>query len=318
MGLVLAVDIGGTNSRFAAFETGPGHHLVMKETVWLSSVEAQSFDHLMEMLGASDFPYAPSDFDVTVIAVAGPVVGGVYCNVTNVDWDVDFRDGYKKYGFNAAVLINDFAAQAYACRTPAVEGCRVIHEADISPIGTVGVIGAGTGLGHCALVPVPVSELGYVPVPSEAGHISFPCQTPEELDFCRFVMDKRNLSYCCGDEVLTGRGLNILHMYLTGEDLEPREVAAKMKQGNDTLEWYSRFMARCCRNYAISVCATGGLYIAGGIVAKNPFVIEQPVFLNEFFDSSSMGDYLKQIPVFLNDNQESGLYGAALRGVLHI
>lgn len=318
MGLVLAVDIGGTNSRFAAFESGPGHRLVMKETVWLSSVEARSFDHLMEMLAGSDFPYRPSDFEITVIAVAGPVVGGVHCNVTNVDWDVDFRGGYQKYGFRAAVLINDFAAQAYACRTPAVKGCRVIHKAEISTTGTVAVIGAGTGLGHCALVPVPVSELGYVPVPSEAGHISFPCQNAEELDFCKFVMDKRNLSYCCGDEVLTGRGLNMLHLYLTGEDLEAREVADKMKQGGRTLEWYSRFMARCCRNYAISVCATGGLYIAGGIVAKNPFVVEQDVFMEEFFDSSSMGDYLKQIPVFLNDNQESGLYGAALRGVLHI
>ncbi|WP_320008775.1 glucokinase [Maridesulfovibrio sp.] len=318
MGLVLAIDIGGTNSRFAAFKTGPCHQLVMKETVWFSSVEAQSFDHLMDMLAASDFPYSPSDFDVTVIAVAGPVLGGGYCDITNVNWDVDFRGGYEKYGFRSAVLINDFAAQAYACRTPAVDGCRVIHAAEVSPTGTVGVVGAGTGLGHCALVPVPVSELGYVPVPSEAGHISFPCQTPEELDFCRFVMDKRNLSYCCGDEVLTGRGLNILHLYLTGEDLEPREVAAKMKQGNETLEWYSRFLARCCRNYAISVCATGGLYIAGGIVAKNPFVVEHPVFMDEFLDSSSMGDYLKQVPVFLNDNQESGLYGAGLRGVLHV
>lgn len=318
MGLVLAVDIGGTNSRFAAFESGPGHQLAMKETVWLSSVKAKSFYHLMEMLEESEFPYSPSDFDVTVIAVAGPVIGGVYCNVTNVDWDVDFREGYKKYGFNAVVLINDFAAQAYACRTPAVDGCRVIHGAEISPTGTVGVIGAGTGLGHCALVPVPASGLGYVPVSSEAGHASFPCQTAEELDFCKFVMDRRKISYCCGDEVLTGRGLTILHLYLTGEDLESRMVAEKMKQGGKTLEWYSRFLARCCRNYAISVCATGGLYIAGGIVAKNPFVVEQPVFLEEFLESGSMGDFLKQIPVFLNDNQESGLYGAALRGVLHI
>ncbi|WP_432736873.1 glucokinase [Maridesulfovibrio sp. FT414] len=315
MGRVLAVDIGGTNSRFAAFEAGPDGQPVMKETVWLSSKAAKSFGLLMDMLAESEFPYSPQDFDVAVLAPAGPVIRGVYCNVTNVDWDVDFTGGFEKYGFRDAVLINDFVAQAYACRTSAVAGCRVVHDVDVSPTGTVGVIGAGTGLGHCALVPLPGQ--GFAPVPSEAGHISFPAETAEELDFCHYVMDRRGINYCCGDEVLTGRGLTALHRYLAGEELEASEVAARMKEGNRTLEWYARFTARCCRNYALSVCATGGLYISGGIVAKNPFVVEHPVFMDEFLRSSSMNDLLKRIPVFLNDNQDSGLYGAALRGVLH-
>lgn len=316
MGLVLAIDIGGTNSRFAAFEGGPDGCLTMKEKVWLSSREAKSFKHLLQMLDKSEFPYSLQDFDIAVIAVAGPVVRGVYCNVTNVDWDVDISGGGQVYGFKDVVLINDFAAQAYACRTPAVKGCRIVYDAEVSPIGTVGVIGAGTGLGHCALVPV--STLGFVPVPSEAGHITFPFETAEELDFCAFVKERRKISYCYGDEILTGRGITVLHHYLTGEELEPRLVAEKMAQGGKTLEWYAKFTARCCRNYALSVCATGGLYISGGIIAKNPFIVEHPVFMKEFLNSSSMEDLLKKIPVFLNDNQDSGLYGAALRGVLHI
>ncbi len=316
MGHVLAVDIGGTNSRFAAFETSADGQLIMKEKIWLSSKEARSFAHLLEMLADSEFPYSPQDFDITVIAVAGPVLRGVSCNITNVDWDIDFTDGYKLYGFKNVVLINDFAAQAYACRTPAVEGCRVVHQADISPTGTVGVIGAGTGLGHCALVPVPSG--GFVSVPSEAGHINFPFETIDELDFCSFVKDRRGISYCYGDEILTGRGINILHLYLTGEDLEPRDVAQMMAQGCKILEWYSMFTARCCRNYALSVCATGGLYISGGIIAKNPFVVEQPVFMEEFLNSTSMGGFLKKVPIFLNDNQDSGLFGAALCGALKL
>ncbi|CCO24865.1 glucokinase [Maridesulfovibrio hydrothermalis] len=316
MGLILAVDIGGTNSRFAAFEAGSQGQPVMKEKVWLSSTQAGSFGHLLQMLEQSEFPYSPQDFDIAVIALAGPVIRGVYCNVTNVDWDVDFSNGSAVYGFKDAVLINDFVAQAYACRTSAVQGCKVIHQVDISPVGTVGVIGAGTGLGHCALVPAPA--IGFIPVPSEAGHITFPFETAEELDFCAFVKERRGISYCYGDEILTGKGLNVLHHYLTGEDLKPREVAAKMAEGGLTLEWYAKFTARCCRNYALSVCATGGLYISGGIIAKNPFVVDQPVFMEEFLRSSSMKDLLKRIPVFLNDNQDSGLYGAALRGLLHI
>ena len=316
MGKVLAVDIGGTNSRFAAFDTDPDGHITMIETVWLSSKEAKSFEHLLDMLANSDFSYSPQEFDIVVLALAGPVIRGVYCNVTNVDWDVDFSEGYEKYGFKKAVLINDFAAQAYACRTPAVDGCKVIHDVDISPTGTVGVMGAGTGLGHCALVSVPPS--GFVAVPSEAGHISFPFQTHAELDFCAFVKELRGISYCYGDEILTGRGLNVLHYYLTGEDISPQDISKEMAKGGRTLEWYAKLTARCCRNYALSICATGGLYISGGIIAKNPFVVDHPLFMEEFLDSSSMQDLLGRIPVFLNDNQESGLYGAAFCGLLNI
>lgn len=316
MGSILAIDIGGTNSRFAAFEAGPGNSLTMKEKVWLPSNEADSFEHLLEMLGESEFPYTPQDFDIAVMALAGPVLRGVYCQVTNLDWGVDISSGDSPFGFKRVVLLNDFAAQAYACRTPAVQNCRIVKDAEISPTGTVGVIGAGTGLGHCALVPLPSS--GFVAVPSEAGHITFPFETAEELDFCAFVKDRRSLPYCYGDEILTGKGLNVLHLYLTGEDLEPGEVAERMAAGGRTLEWYTKFTARCCRNYALSVCATGGLYISGGIVAKNPFVVENPLFLEEFSKTGSMEGLLRMIPVFLNDNQDSGLYGAALRGLLEL
>ncbi|SDL11996.1 glucokinase [Maridesulfovibrio ferrireducens] len=314
MGLILAIDIGGTNSRFAAFQVRSESSLVMKEKVWIPSTDAESFEHLLELVQESDFPYLPQDFDMAVIALAGPVVGGNYCHPTNLKWAVDISKGPSVYGFKKASLINDFVAQAYACRTPAVAECKVLQQGTFSPQGTVGVLGAGTGFGHCALVPVP--SVGFVPVPSEAGHITFPFETSEELDFCAFVKDRVGISYCYGDEVLTGKGLNHLHLYLTGEDLKPYEVAKKMADGGLTLDWYRKFTARCCRNYALSVLATGGLYISGGILAKNPFVVEHPDFMEEFRRSSSMVEVLSRIPVFLNDNQNSGLYGSALFGAL--
>ncbi|OEU68186.1 MAG: glucokinase [Desulfovibrio sp. S3730MH75] len=313
MGLILAVDIGGTNSRFGAFQVSPDGKLVMKEKIWLSSTAVKSFEELLSQLMESEFPYAPKDFDMTVMALAGPVEQGVYCKPTNLTWAVDISKGNSVYGFKKARLINDFVAQAYACRTPAVDGAKVIQQGNIAPHGTVGVLGAGTGFGHCALVPCSGS---FVPVPSEAGHITFPFESSEELDFCAFVKDRKQISYCYGDEVLTGKGLNSLHLYLTGEDLPPREVAKKMAEGGITCDWYTKFTARCCRNYALSILATGGLYISGGIIAKNPFVVEGPTFLEEFNNSSSMTNVLNNIPVFLNNNEDSGLYGSALLGVL--
>lgn len=312
---ILAVDIGGTNSRFASFEADSNGNLNLTQTLWLSSLEVRSFSELMEMLETNSFPCEKSDYDIMVIAIAGPVHNGAKCKATNLSWGVDTIEN-RNYGFKKSIVINDFVAQSYACRTSAVSDSIVIQKSEIDSSGVVGVIGAGTGLGHCALVPVPGG--GFVPVPSEAGHVSFAFEGKDEIDLGKFIRIKNNIPYCYGDVVLTGRGLKILHMFLTGEDLPPEDVARKMASGNKTLEWYSRFYGRSCRNYALSIMSTGGLYVSGGIAAKNPFVLEHPAFLEEFRNTDKMSDLINRIPLFLNDNQDSGVYGAAYKGYMNL
>ena len=77
----------------------------------------------------------------------------------------------------------------------------------------------------------------------------------------------------------------------------------------------ARFYARACRNYALQVLARGGVYIAGGVAAKAPVLVTHPEFEAEFRRSPTMAHLLAKIPVFLNRNEESGLWGAALAGV---
>lgn len=310
---ILAVDIGGTNSRFASFAVDSAGRLLMQKSVWLPSSAEKSFEALLATLKNKEFPCSRTDYDILVIAIAGPVKDNSVCLATNLEWGVDIISS-RNYGFRRAVVINDFVAQAYACCTQAVANIKQVQKGKAVPPDIVGVIGAGTGLGHCALVPLPGG--GVVPIPSEAGHASFAFEGKDEIDLGRFICMKRGISYCYGDVVLTGSGLHLLHLFLTGEDLSPHKISEKMLEGTETLEWYSRFYARSCRNYALSIMATGGLYISGGIAAKNPFVVDQPSFMKEFRESEKMSDLLCNIPVFLNDNQDSGVYGAAYRGHL--
>jgi glucokinase len=101
---------------------------------------------------------------------------------------------------------------------------------------------------------------------------------------------------------------------LSGEDLEPREVTARLTPQSETLAWAAKFYGRVCRDYALEVLALGGLYIAGGVAARNPEILTHENFRNEFMGSSTMGHLLANIPVFLIDNQDSGLWGAAFLG----
>jgi glucokinase len=70
-----------------------------------------------------------------------------------------------------------------------------------------------------------------------------------------------------------------------------------------------------CRNYALETLSLGGLYIAGGVAARNPELIQRTAFRKEFRSSDTLTHILEKIPVFLITDQNSGLWGAAQFGL---
>jgi glucokinase len=316
---ILAADIGGTHSRMGFFELAPGgapqgaDEPRLLDVTRLRTQESASFSALLSRLFSTPQPFAPADCDLAVLAVAGPVEGNV-CTPPNIKWSVDLRD-IAAAGLSRGALINDFAAQAYACRSAAVRDARVLQPGQAghhAPGGTLAVIGAGTGLGHCALVSDGAG--GHIAVPSEAGHAPFAFVNDEEFAFGEQVRRSARLDYCVGDTIVTGSGLSRLHAYLTDETLTPAEVAGRLPQSPHTVEWFARFYGRAARSYALAVMALGGVYLAGGVAAKNPVLVEHPAFLEEFRRSATHGSMLAGLPVLLNANQDSGVHGAALYG----
>ncbi|MGL1862232.1 MAG: glucokinase [Pseudodesulfovibrio sp.] len=305
MAKILAADIGGTNSRFALFNSSDGE-LVMEDSIWLDTHGAASFSELLEQLWASEFSAVPGDFESAALAVAGAVCHGVECRfLPNAPWGVDLRA--VNFGTQKACLLNDFAAQAFACRTRAVDDAVVIQDGKADDEGVIGVIGAGTGLGYSALLH---DEKGWTALPSEGGHMAFPFTGKEEFEYSEFNRRESGRNWAEGDSVVTGLGLRLVHKYLTGEDLTPKEISRKITPESLTTKWYARFYGRACRNWALALMAHGGLFIAGGIAAKNPMFVNVPEFLEEFHNTHVYSDFLHSVPIKLNANEESGLLGA--------
>lgn len=96
--------------------------------------------------------------------------------------------------------------------------------------------------------------------------------------------------------------------------LHPR-IVKNPEKSKTTLEWYSRFYGRACRDYCLSMCAVGGLVISGGIAAKNPSLVHTDVFLEEFWNRRSSVDILRRIPILLNRREDIGLLGSACVGL---
>ncbi|MBN2140535.1 MAG: glucokinase [Desulfovibrionaceae bacterium] len=309
---ILAADIGGTNARFAVFKAAPGR-LEPAGSVWLATGGFGSMAALLDAAREALPGPEVSGIDLAVFAVAGPVRGRTRCSPPNIIWSIDLEDPGCCPGLGRVALINDFTAQAFACRTEAVAEAVVLQPGRPDPEAALAVIGAGTALGHCALIP---HGRGFVAAPSEAGHAAFAFVGRAEEEFHAFLLKALDLPYAYADKVVSGPGLSLLHRFLTGRDLTPDQVARDIDPQGETCRWFARFYGRACRNYALAVLASGGVYVSGGVAARCPALVEHPEFLAEFANSPRHRDLLEDMPVYLNRNEDSGLFGAAFYGLL--
>lgn len=312
MKTILAADIGGTNSRFAHFTVDKDKKLSLISTRWLDTKNSPSFGNLIDHL-KEDFTLLPEQADICVIAVAGPVERGVFSSPPFIDWDIDISNANKDFGFKRCLLINDFVAQAFACRSQAADSAEIILPGETAMDAAAAVIGAGTALGKAVLSPD--GSGGFIAIPSEGGHSNFPFVTKREFEFQEYLLNELGEEYITANIVVSGRGLSYIHHFLTGEKLDPSEVTVLFSRDSETLQWASRFYARVCRNYALDTLALGGVYIAGGVAARSPDLLRHGSFEKEFRSSRTMSAILGKMPVFLITNEESGLWGAGLLGL---
>jgi glucokinase len=194
-----------------------------------------------------------------------------------------------------------------------MDAARRILPGTVDPAAPLAVIGAGTGLGQATLIPL--EKGGYTALGSEGGHASFPFESAAEVNYMHYLLQDTGEPYVRAETVVSGGGLSQLHHFLTGERLEPAQVAARLTDESGTLRWMARFLGRLSRNYALAVVAFGGVYISGGVAAKLPELVTHREFARAFRKTEVMSPVLDRIPVFLNTNEESGLWGAALKGL---
>jgi glucokinase len=307
---LLTADIGATNSRFGHFRLDDQGALELVETIWLPTSEVSSFGELLNHLTVQGFSLTPAQVDLAVLAVAGPVEGGTYSAPPYIAWDIDVTHAREDFGLRSVFLINDFVAQAFACASPIMASAQQVVAGRIDAAAAKAVIGAGTALGQAALLPD--GKGGYLPAPSEGGHASFPFESDKEFAYLAFLLNEVGGPYVTCNTVVSGRGLSLVHQFLTGEKLTPAELESRAHPDLETVQWMARFYARACRNYALQVLAMGGVYITGGVAAKLPCLVTNAEFTREFRRSKTMARVLEKIPVFLNTNEESGLWGAGV------
>jgi glucokinase len=300
---VLLADIGGSTTRFAVCAPGgrPDRLMIIdNETV--SGAEAAIRRYLGE---TSLSPKA------AVLAVAGPVDGGDI-RLTNRDWRFSLDQIASRFGFGRIHAINDFEAVAHALAVLREGDLRALGRAGAPGSGPRAVLGPGTGLGVGALLP---NGDEWVALASEGGHASFGPAAPDE----RIVFERlRNgAQFITAETVISGPGLERIYRALNplGIPLEARTIVAQARTGaaeaRAAIDLFVRLLGRFAGDVALTLKATGGVYIAGGVALKLGPLFDQAVFRAAFENHPPYRDLLAAIPTWLITCAEPGLIGCA-------
>ena len=313
---ILAADIGGTNARFAEVRISGLKRIAMSEPVvfptWSEDID--SFDKLLDRYIASTASGSQSleSFDALAIAIAG-AVSGHRGTLPNIAWDIDLSVSKP---VRQAFLLNDFFAQAHAYLEQDVfERLHLVRPGTGPGPGSIAIVGAGTGLGHAALKPY---EGKRIVIGSEAGHTSFSFHGRQEREIESKILARKGINWLTADDLVSGSGAALIHESLTGISLTPAQALADNTKESETCKYYSRFYARACRNYCLSMFPVEALVISGGIAAKNPHLVTSDAFIDEFNDARSYRHLLERTPIYLNRDELLGIKGAAVHAWLQL
>lgn len=302
---VLVADIGGTYARFSYVDAKLGMETLTPPVV-LETEDFSSFgDVVQEVLDETGRP------DVTAAAVcgAGPIIvkdGGASIDMTNCPWQLTEAELTKRLGTSRVQLVNDFAAIAHALPLFDEEELLQLGTGTPDKDGPLAVLGAGTGLGVAGLVPDGHGH--YALIDGEGGHTDIaPANTRELAIYERLL---RRFGHVNAETILSGSGLEALHDALcemeglTCEPVSAAEIAARAATGGEPLSaeavhCFTNWLGAAAANVALTLGATGGVYIAGGIVPQWGGLFEGHRFRSRFEDRGKISAYVKPIPTYL-------------------
>ena len=317
---VLAGDIGGTHARLAIVELDGRTVRVVRERTYAS----RDFPGLTPIVHAF-LPNGGGAVERACFGIAGPVVDGVV-STSNLPWRVETARLAADIGITHTLLINDLTATALGVTRLTGDDLATVQVGEPDADGMRAVIAAGTGLGEAMLSR---ADGTWYTLPSEGGHGNFAPRSELEWDLFRSLAAA--FGHVSSERVLSGPGLLNIYRFLAARPGARENDAVRAEVSRDgpvaitrhgmattdllcaqTLEVFAAAFGAEAGDLALTVLATGGVYVAGGIApAILPRLREGP-FLAAFRDKGRLGDMLSKIPVHVVMNTNVGLIGAAV------
>jgi glucokinase len=269
------------------------------------------------------------------LAIAGAVIDRA-SYLPNLDWRITAEELERELNIPHVELINDFAAIGYGIAQLPAKDLNIIQVGQFKQNAPQAVIGAGTGLGEGLLIH---DGTDYQVIPTEGGHTDFAARSRQEFEFSQYLCRQQQIDRVSNDRVISGRGIMAIYQYLrdTSHLPEHPELASLVKLWESqtepsadpaaliselaisktdllaisTMQMFITAYGAEAGNLALKILPYGGLYIAGGIAAKNLPLLTDGNFVAAFNDKGRVSDLLSKIPILIILNPQVGLIGAA-------
>lgn len=335
--MILAGDVGGTKTRlaFCLLEDG---RVLRQQTETFASGEYSCFEEIVRLfIDRHGFSVTRSCF-----GVPGPVVNGE-AKATKLPWHFREEQISKALNIPKVKLVNDLVATAAAVPHLMKKDLYVLHEGGTKwhavnnhlpgrNIGSgngeavIGVLAPGTGLGQAFIYAK--SGQHYI-MASEGGHVDFAPTNEVELELLKYLKLKHDhVSY---DRIVSGPGLYIIYKFLkdTGFASEPPELNKLLREKDPgkiitttgktgeyelcakTLDIFASILGAQAGNMVLTLMATGGIYLGGGIPAGIYKKLADGTTVNSYLNKGRLSYLAKKTPLYVILDDHAALLGAA-------
>ena len=318
--IILAGDVGGTNARLAIVELQGRSARFVHQNRYPSGEYpglAPIVRRFLEETGTRP--------DRACLAIACPVVGDD-CTAPNLPWTVNARALAAEIEIPRTAIINDFVAVGYGVELLTPTDLVTLQEGSPEPRGPIALIGAGTGLGEGFLI---WQDDHYRVLASEGGHTDFAPSGELQIGLLRSLREQ--LGRVSWERLLSGPGIVNIYRYLLESGVAPEQASVRaeldaeddaaviVRHGLDrkdclsvkALELFWEALGAEAGNLALTIVATGGVYVAGGIVPRIAQQLDSGPFVTAFRNKGRLAPLLARIPVHVIMHPGVGMLGAA-------
>ncbi len=323
--MLLAGDIGGTKTNLAIYSLENGARQPLIEATFSSDDYASLQALAREFITGIDY-----EVEVGSFGVAGPVVDG-HVKTTNLPWEMDEAELCAALDLENAFLLNDLLSIANAVPLLEADDLALINSGEAQPGGAMAIVAPGTGLGEGYLT---WNGNGYQGYPSEGGHTDFGPTNELQIALLNYWQERKDhVSY---EWVCSGIGISNIYQFLkeTGFAPEPDWLAEQLAVAEDatplivntalngdvalcdaTLDLFIAILGAEASNLALSILATGGVYLGGGIPPRILPALQSGAFMASFLNKGRFARLLERMPVQVILNPKAALMGAAAYGL---
>lgn len=318
--IYLAADIGGTKTILAAakHEQGCLHYLAQQHYASQSfaGIEPilQDFQHRL----ATNEPIAAACF-----AIAGPIHAG-HSLLTNLHWDISQQALSETLACAKIQMINDLEAIGYGLFALAASDIEPIYAAQPLTKALRAVIGVGTGLGLAYMLP---AGHAWQSIATEGGHSHFAACESWQIGLLQHYIPQ--FGRVSNERFISGQGIVHIFNYLCHlGHLPSKELTHQLQQQDPaaaiaqfalqekdaiavmTMQWFSQLLGQFVGDVALWSIPRGGIYLCGGVMAKNPQVLDQKHFIAGVHHKGRMQGMVKNFPIYLVKDQHAAIKGA--------